>query len=364
METDGPQAAPATGSLGQEESPSRNLLRRRIVTDASCRVVDRKDYEPYGVEIRPATNAAGNTHQYTGHERDAATGLDYMHYRYHAANLGRFMKPDNVPGDLTTPQSWNLYAYALGSPVNLTDPTGHMVGQAWRGYTWASGDIAGAMGNHQQANGLGGGIGLGSHGLNAGFGPGFDSWFGLAALVSSRRYALAQLPVEGGAGKTESSTMAAPLTADISSSNLFGDFSLTLYPQFQGQIVPQDPTNPLRPLYENEQFRSMSDSAFVRTGNGTERGGLAEAGFTVRYFGGNSLYFTPIVDSVHSSGPPNQLSLSIDLWTIAILHTHGNRARSTPGPGDFTGVPDFVRSASHLYMTIPGKRQYIELPAP
>ncbi|MEW6229839.1 MAG: RHS repeat-associated core domain-containing protein [Bacillota bacterium] len=155
METDGRKAAPATGSLGQEESPSRNLLRRRIVTDASCQVVDRKDYEPYGVEILPATNAAGNTHQYTGHERDERTGLDYMHYRYHAANLGRFMKPDNVPGDLTTPQSWNLYAYALGSPVNLTDPTGHMVGQAW-GYKMSGSGVL-------QNNGLGGGLNLSGH---------------------------------------------------------------------------------------------------------------------------------------------------------------------------------------------------------
>ncbi|MEW6400081.1 MAG: hypothetical protein AB1503_13125, partial [Bacillota bacterium] len=60
---------------------------------------------------------------------------------------------------------------------------------AWRGYTWASGDIAGAMGNHQQANGLGGGIGLGSHGLDVGFGPGWDSWFGIAGL-----HTWAQLP--------------------------------------------------------------------------------------------------------------------------------------------------------------------------
>jgi RHS repeat-associated protein len=98
----------------------------RIVTNAACEVVDRKDYEPYGVEIRPATNLSGNTHQYTGHERDERSGLDYMHYRYHAPNLGRFLKPDNVPGSLGIPQSWNLYAYAVGNPVNFNDPTGHM----------------------------------------------------------------------------------------------------------------------------------------------------------------------------------------------------------------------------------------------
>jgi hypothetical protein len=51
------------------------------------------------------------------------------------------------------------------------------------------------MGIHQQANALGGGIGLGGHGLDSGFGPEFDSWFGLAGLVSSRRYAMEQLTI-------------------------------------------------------------------------------------------------------------------------------------------------------------------------
>jgi hypothetical protein len=78
-----------------------------------------------------------------------------MHYRYHAPNLGRFLKPDNVPGSLGNPQSWNLYAYALGSPVNFTDPSGHMVGQAW-GYKMCGSGVL-------QNNGLGGGLNLGGH---------------------------------------------------------------------------------------------------------------------------------------------------------------------------------------------------------
>jgi len=88
--------------------------------------VDRKDYEPYGVEIRPATNSAGNTHQYTGHERDEASGLDYMHARYYGSNLARFMRPDPVNGKPADPQSFNLYAYVENNPTNRTDPLGLM----------------------------------------------------------------------------------------------------------------------------------------------------------------------------------------------------------------------------------------------
>ena len=87
------------------------------------------DYEPYGIEMLPATNQAGNTHQFTGHERDALGGapgvaMDYMHFRYYGSNLGRFMKPDdNSAQRADNPQSWNLYTYVRGNPVGLSDPT-------------------------------------------------------------------------------------------------------------------------------------------------------------------------------------------------------------------------------------------------
>jgi RHS repeat-associated protein len=66
-----------------------------------------------------------NTRKFTGHERDAETGLDYMMARYYSAPLGRFLAVD--PGDDTDPkdpQSWNKYTYVRNNPLKTIDPTG------------------------------------------------------------------------------------------------------------------------------------------------------------------------------------------------------------------------------------------------
>jgi RHS repeat-associated protein len=42
----------------------------------------------------------------------------------HYAPYGRWMSPDSVRGDLTNPQSLDLYSYVTNNPTTLTDPTG------------------------------------------------------------------------------------------------------------------------------------------------------------------------------------------------------------------------------------------------
>ena len=96
----------------------------RLATDQNHQVVAQHDFEPFGVIIGPSMNQPGNTHLYTGHERDTNSGLDYMHFRYYGSNMGRFMKPDIIAGKPGDPKSWNLYAYVLGNPMNLVDPNG------------------------------------------------------------------------------------------------------------------------------------------------------------------------------------------------------------------------------------------------
>jgi RHS repeat-associated protein len=99
--------------------------------------VRRHDYLPFGEEnvynaaggSRTAANgyvADGVRQQFTGHERDAETGLDFMQARYYASGQGRFTSIDPLlsSGDIYTAQSWNRYAYAFNNPLRFIDPFG------------------------------------------------------------------------------------------------------------------------------------------------------------------------------------------------------------------------------------------------
>jgi RHS repeat-associated protein len=99
--------------------------------------VRRHDYLAFGEEN--VYNAAGGSRtaangyvtdgvrqQFTGHERDSETGLDFMQARYYASGQGRFTSPDEILIDQVkiAPQSWNLYSYVRNNPILNTDPTG------------------------------------------------------------------------------------------------------------------------------------------------------------------------------------------------------------------------------------------------
>jgi RHS repeat-associated protein len=110
----------------------------------SATAVKESDYSPFG-GVRVVVNNDPNAYKFTGKERDPESGLDYFGARYYAAQLGRFMSPDEftggpvdafssndplVPGplpygDITNPQSLNKYAYTYNNPLNLVDPDGH-----------------------------------------------------------------------------------------------------------------------------------------------------------------------------------------------------------------------------------------------
>jgi len=82
-------------------------------------------YEPFGVELEPFGNdTTDNKYRFTGQERDYSTNFDYMHFRFYASSMGRFLKPDNLIGTIANPQSWNLYSYVNENPANFNDPSG------------------------------------------------------------------------------------------------------------------------------------------------------------------------------------------------------------------------------------------------
>jgi RHS repeat-associated protein len=94
---------------------------------------------------------SSTTHKFTGHGRDAESGLDYMKARYYASMTGRFLSPDEFTGgpleaysasdplppgplpyaDITHPQSLNKYAYTFNNSLRYVDPEGHRGETAW-----------------------------------------------------------------------------------------------------------------------------------------------------------------------------------------------------------------------------------------
>ena len=133
-------------------------------------------------------------------------------------------------------------------------------------------------------------------------------------------------------------------------------------------VGPMDPTTPGRPLYQNRVVQKALELAFGISQLGMGRDGLAEAGCSIEYKNGK-IYTAHWVNSLHDDRA-NELKIASDEYTIAILHTHGNRDLPEPGPGDITPtvyIPDFVKSAHALYVTLPrtgtngGPNHYIKL---
>jgi RHS repeat-associated protein len=117
-----------TGSQAQVLHYLRDVLGNVVaLTNASGDVVERYRYDPYGTtHIYNAsgtplpTSAYGNPFAFTGQRYDAAVDLYHFWFRTYSPSLGRWHQRDPV-GYV---DGVSLYQYAVGSPLNGTDPLG------------------------------------------------------------------------------------------------------------------------------------------------------------------------------------------------------------------------------------------------
>ncbi|MBP7146123.1 MAG: RHS repeat-associated core domain-containing protein [Acidobacteria bacterium] len=136
----------------------------RVVTRATGAVERALDFYPFGTLLGAsgAGTAGEPRHQFTGHERDEATGLDSMQARFHDSTLASFLSVDPGPARPASPQSWNRYAYVLNNPLTLVDPSGMVPRAAGSGGARSSyvrvpgyrADGTGAVGSMMEGFGL------------------------------------------------------------------------------------------------------------------------------------------------------------------------------------------------------------------
>lgn len=122
-----PPGPPPSSTLVTTFHHRDHLGSLRVVTDAAGWTIGAHDYYPFGREIEAiaADLSSGSTSRYTGHERDLATGLDYMVMRSKSPNYGFFTRPDaGLDVSLRSPSSWNSYSYVRLSSMGAIDPMG------------------------------------------------------------------------------------------------------------------------------------------------------------------------------------------------------------------------------------------------
>ena len=92
-----------------------------VVTNGPHSVLERNEYEPYGQVLK---GGYADRPGYTGHVKDAATGMNYMQQRYYDPMIGRFLSVDPVTALSNPVGMFNRYDYAANNPYKFTDPDG------------------------------------------------------------------------------------------------------------------------------------------------------------------------------------------------------------------------------------------------
>jgi len=111
----------------------------RIVTDAAGNVCYDADFYPFQGERAPYVSNCTPAYKFAGMKFDQESGNYYTLNRSYPPNLGRWMSPDPLGGDISNPQSLNRYAYVLNNPVNFIDPLGLQCSNVFNGSWEGSG---------------------------------------------------------------------------------------------------------------------------------------------------------------------------------------------------------------------------------
>lgn len=99
----------------------------RFVTDYNGAKIRSTEYNPFG-NWRAAKGQANIQMLYQGQQQDPESNMYYLRARYYDPATGRFITKDPIKGKLSNPSSQNPYQYAYNNPINLSDPSGEMVG--------------------------------------------------------------------------------------------------------------------------------------------------------------------------------------------------------------------------------------------
>jgi RHS repeat-associated protein len=109
----------------------------RLTSTAARGMYSSSAYAPFGEQY--ATSGTSDA-SFTGQNADTTSTLYDFTFREHSPSQGRWISPDPAGvavADITNPQSWNRYAYVLGSPLNMIDPSG--LDPCWDGSQTAPG---------------------------------------------------------------------------------------------------------------------------------------------------------------------------------------------------------------------------------
>jgi RHS repeat-associated protein len=116
-----------------------------LATSMTGAVMSQQRYKPYG-EVRWSSGSMPTDFTFTSQRAGPANYVgsltDYV-ARFYSPALGRFISADTIVPGAGRPQAFNRYAYALGNPIGLVDPSGHASIPPW--WSWQLGGDEGAF---------------------------------------------------------------------------------------------------------------------------------------------------------------------------------------------------------------------------